>query len=175
MNRYLPQTAAAGALTVAAIAFATIAGAWVLQELGYPPCDLCYEQRYAYYVGVPLAALAFAAAKAGAPRAIVVTDLIALALIFAANAILAGYHSGVEAGLWQGPTACTGAMTGPANAADLLEQLQTIKVVRCDAVNLRVFGLSLANWNILISAALAALAARAAFSPGRVASERRLA
>jgi len=175
LNRYLPQTAAAGALTVAAIAFATIAGAWVLQELGYPPCDLCYEQRYAYYVGVPLAALAFAAAKAGAPRAIVVTGLIPLALIFAANAILAGYHSGVEAGLWQGPTACTGAMTGPANAADLLEQLQTIKVVRCDAVNLRVFGLSLANWNILISAALAALAARAAFSPGRVASERRLA
>ena len=175
MNRYLPQTAAAGALTVAAIAFATIAGAWIFQYLGYPPCDLCYEQRYAYYVGVPLAALAFAAAKAGAPRAIVVTGLIPLALIFAANAILAGYHSGVEAGLWQGPTACTGAMTGPANAADLLEQLQTIKVVRCDAVNLRVFGLSLANWNILISAALAALAARAAFSPGRVASERRLA
>jgi disulfide bond formation protein DsbB len=31
-------------------------------------------------------------------------------------------------------------------------------------VSLRVFGLSLANWNILISAALTALAARAAFS-----------
>jgi disulfide bond formation protein DsbB len=164
LKRHLPQSAAAGALTVAAIAFATIAGAWIFQYFGYPPCDLCYEQRYAYYVGVPLAALAFALAKAGAPRAIVVVGLIALALIFAANAILAGYHSGVEAGLWQGPTACTGAMTGPANAASLLEQLQTIKVVRCDAVNLRVFGLSLANWNILISAALAAFAARAAFS-----------
>ena len=164
MNRYLPQSAAAGALTVAAIALATIAGAWIFQYLGYPPCDLCYEQRYAYYVGVPLAAIVFASAKVHVPRAIVVAGLIALALIFAANAILAGYHSGVESGLWQGPTACAGAMAGPANAADLLKQLQTIKVVRCDAVNLRVFGLSLANWNILISAALAALAARAAFS-----------
>ena len=164
MNRYLPQTAAAGALMVAAIAFATIAGAWIFQELGYPPCDLCYEQRYAYYVGVPLAALAFVLAKAGAPRTIVIAGLLALALIFAANAILAGYHSGVEAGLWQGPTACTGAMADLPKG-NLLEQLQTIKVVRCDAVNLRVFGLSLANWNILISAALAALAARASFSP----------
>lgn len=163
MNRYLPQSAAAGALAVAAIAFATIAGAWIFQWLGYPPCDLCYEQRYAYYVGVPLAALTFVLAKAGVPRAIVVAGLMALALIFAANAILAGYHSGVEAGLWQGPTACTGAMTDLPKGS-LLEQLQTIKVVRCDAVSLRVFGLSLANWNILISAALAALAVRAAFA-----------
>jgi disulfide bond formation protein DsbB len=164
LNRYLPPTGAAGALTVAAIAFATIAGAWIFQYLGYPPCDLCYEQRYAYYVGVPLAALAFALAKAGAPRTIVVAGLAALALIFAANAILAGYHSGVEAGLWPGPTACTGSMADLPKGS-LLEQLQTTKVVRCDAVSLRVFGLSLANWNILISAALAALAARAAFAP----------
>jgi disulfide bond formation protein DsbB len=163
LNRYLPQSAAAGALTVAVLAFATIAGAWIFQELGYPPCDLCYEQRYAYYVGVPLAAFAFALAKAGAPRAIVVAGLIALALVFAANAILAGYHSGVEAGLWQGPTACTGSVADLPKG-NLLEQLQTTKVVRCDAVSLRVFGLSLANWNILISAALTALAARAAFS-----------
>ena len=163
MNRFLPQTAAAGALTVAVIAFATIAGAWIFQGLGYPPCDLCYEQRYAYYVGVPLAALAFAVAKAGAPRTIVIAGLIALALIFAANAILAGYHSGVEAGLWPGPTACTGSLADHPKG-NLLEQLQTIKVVRCDAVSLRVFGLSLANWNILLSAALAALAARAVFS-----------
>jgi disulfide bond formation protein DsbB len=163
LNRFLPQTAAAGALTIAVIAFATIAGAWIFQGLGYEPCDLCYEQRYAYYVGVPLAALAFVLARAGVPRAIVVAAVAALALIFAANAILAVYHSGVEAGLWQGPTACTGAMAGPAKASDLLEQLQKIKVVRCDAVSLRVFGLSLANWNILISAALAALAARAIF------------
>jgi len=83
---------------------------------------------------------------------------LALAMIFAANMALAIYHSGVEMQLWQGPTACTGsAMNGPANAADLLTQLETVKVVRCDAVSLRVFGLSLANWNVFISLALAAL------------------
>jgi len=55
-------------LTIAVIAFATIAGAWIFQGLGYPPCDLCYEQRYAYYVGVPLAALAFVLARPEPPR-----------------------------------------------------------------------------------------------------------
>ena len=84
-------------------------------------------------------------------------------LVFAANAILAIYHSGVEAGLWEGPTACSGSLADLPKG-NLLEQLRTSKVVRCDAVSLRVFGLSLANWNLLISAALAGLAARAIFS-----------
>jgi disulfide bond formation protein DsbB len=163
LNRLIPQSAAAGALAIAALGFATIAGAWIFQALGHQPCDLCYEQRWAYYVGVPLAVLVFAAARVGAPRAIVVAGLAALALIFAANAILAIYHSGVEAGLWEGPTACSGSLADLPKG-NLLEQLRTSKVVRCDAVSLRVFGLSLANWNILISAALAGLAARATFS-----------
>ncbi len=165
MNRFLPQTPAASALAILALAFATIAGAWIFEALGYAPCDLCNEQRYAYYVGVPLAAVLFAMARGSAPRALVIVGLAALGVIFAANAALAVYHSGVEAKLWQGPTACTAGSPGPANAADLLTQLQTVKVVRCDAVSLRVFGLSLANWNIFISGALALLAARASFRP----------
>ena len=164
MNRIVPQTPAASALAILALAFATIAGAWIFQGLGYPPCDLCYEQRYAYYVGVPLAAVVARRWRGARRRArFCSSGWPRSALIFAANAALAVYHSGVEAKLWQGPTACTAAAPGPASAADLLTQLQTIKVVRCDAVNLRVFGLCLANWNIFISGALAALAARATF------------
>jgi disulfide bond formation protein DsbB len=162
LNRFLPQSAGASALAILILAFATIAGALIFERLGFPPCDLCLEQRTAYYVGVPLAALIFASARAGLPTPLLRLGLGALALIFAANMILAIYHSGVEAKLWQGPTACTGSGLAPGDATDLLKQLQTTKVVRCDAVNLRVSGLSLANWNIFISAALAALGARAA-------------
>jgi disulfide bond formation protein DsbB len=152
-NRTSPRVAA---LAVLALAFATIAGAWTYEAMGYLPCDLCHEQRYAYYVGVPLAALTVLFVdRLGKAAALL---FVVLALIFAANAALAVYHSGVELKLWQGPTACTGsAMSGPANAADLLTQLENVKVVRCDAVSLRVFGLSLANWNIFISLALTAL------------------
>jgi disulfide bond formation protein DsbB len=158
----LPQRATSNALAVGALAFATIAGAWTFQALGYAPCDLCLEQRYPYYAGIPIAAIAFAVAKSGSSRALTRALFWLLALIFAVSVVQAVYHSGVEAHLWQGPTACTGSFVGAKSGASLLDQLKTVKVVNCDVVQLRVFGLSLANWNVLVSAALAALAARAA-------------
>ena len=145
-------------MALGAVAFLAIAGAWGFQLAGYPPCDLCLEQRLAYYVGVPLAALIAVAAAAKAPRALLSAGFALFALVFVYNAGLAIYHSGVEAKLWTGPTACTGALAGPASVEDLLKQLETIKVVRCDEVGLRVFGFSLANWNVLVSAALALMA-----------------
>ena len=80
-------------------------------------------------------------------------------LIFAANAVLAFYHTGVEFKWWPGPADCTGAYTGAASMDDFKAQLNTIRVVRCDEVSLRILGFSLANANIFISGALAALAA----------------
>jgi disulfide bond formation protein DsbB len=68
------------------------------------------------------------------------------------------YHSGVEWGLWQGPTDCTGSLTQADSVTDFLKQLQTVKVVRCDAVAIRILGLSLAGWNAVISAGLFGLA-----------------
>jgi disulfide bond formation protein DsbB len=85
-----------------------------------------------------------------------------LALIFVANAFLGAYHAGVEWRFWPGPSGCTGIISGPTNAADLLKSLEHAKVVACDEVQLRILGLSLAGWNVLISGALAALAARGA-------------
>ncbi len=162
----LPKQATDNALAIGGLAFATIAGAWVFQELGYAPCDLCLEQRYAYYAGVPVAAVAFALAASGSNRALTRALFGLLGLIFAANVVLAVYHSGVEARFWRGPTACTGSIAGPKSASSLLDQLATVKVVNCDVVQLRVFGLSLANWNVLVSGALAMLAARAALARG---------
>jgi disulfide bond formation protein DsbB len=39
-----------------------------------------------------------------------------------------------------------------------MKQLQSVKVVRCDEPTLWVLGLTLANWNVVITAALAWLA-----------------
>ncbi len=166
MDLFSRRTPAASALALAALAFATIAGAWSYQYAGYLPCDLCYEQRYAYYAGVPLALLIAAAVAAKAPRALIQMGLALLAAIFLYNMGLAIYHSGVEAKYWAGPTACSGGAAEPASG-DLLTQLQSVRVVRCDEVSLRVLGLSLANWNVFISAALAALAAATALRKGQ--------
>jgi disulfide bond formation protein DsbB len=159
LDLFSRRTPFASSLALAALSLAIIAGAWAYQYAGYQPCDLCYEQRYAFYAGIPLALLIAAAVAAKAPRALVYAGLALFAAIFLYNTGLAIYHSGVEAKLWAGPTACTGGSPGPASADDLLKQLETVRVVRCDEVTLRVLGFSLANWNILISAALAGLAA----------------
>ncbi|MFH0299196.1 disulfide bond formation protein B [Bradyrhizobium sp. 31Argb] len=145
---------------VAVIAAATLAGAWFFQlVLEILPCPLCLEQRYAYYLAVPLGALvAFVAAK-GAPRPLLLAGLAVLALAALVNAGLGAYHAGVEWGFWQGPTDCTGPVGNLGSAGTLLQRLDTVKVIRCDEVQWRFLGLSLAGYNVLISLLMAAIAA----------------
>jgi len=145
------------ALGVLILAFATIAGAWIFEWAGYAPCELCLMQRWAYYAGVPLAALVAIIAARG-PRGLAGAGLALLGLIFLGGMIFGAYHAGVEWGFWPGPTGCTGALARADSMADFLKQLETTKVVRCDAVAIRILGLSLAGWNAVISAAMAALA-----------------
>jgi disulfide bond formation protein DsbB len=152
--------ALAASLAVTLIAAATIAGAWFFQlVLEILPCPLCLEQRYAYYLAIPLGALTAIAAKSGAPRPLLLAGLAVLALAALANAGLGTYHSGVEWGFWKGPTDCSGPVVNLGSASDLLSRLDTVKVVRCDEVQWRFLGLSLAGYNVLISLAMAAIAA----------------
>ena len=148
------------ALAIAAIAALTLAGAWFFQlVLDIRPCPLCLEQRYAYYLAVPLGALLAWAAARHAPRAVLVAGLALLALAALANAWLGFYHAGVEWGFWKGPTDCTGPVGNLGSAGNLLERLDTVKVIRCDEVQWRFLGLSLAGYNVLISLLMAAIAA----------------
>jgi len=153
MPRVTPFRAA---LAITLIAFATIAGAWIFEAFGYLPCELCLKQRWAYYVGVPLAALATAIAARSAHFARPLLWL--LALLFVGSMVFGIYHSGVEWGFWPGPTTCTGAGTTAGSMDDFMKQLQTTQVVQCDKVAIRILGLSLAGWNAVISACMAAVA-----------------
>ncbi|MFW1373614.1 disulfide bond formation protein B, partial [Vibrio parahaemolyticus] len=69
------------------IAAATLAGAWFFQlVLEIMPCPLCLEQRYAYYLAVPLGALVAIAAARGAARPVLLAGLAILGLAALANA-----------------------------------------------------------------------------------------
>lgn len=152
--------AAVPATGIAAIGALTIAGAWFFQlVLDIRPCPLCLEQRYAYYLAIPLALVTALLARRGAAALLLQALFAVLCLALVANAVLGAYHSGVEWGFWQGPTDCTGPVQDFGNAADLLASLDKVKVVRCDEVQWRFLGLSLAGYNVLISLAMAALAA----------------
>jgi disulfide bond formation protein DsbB len=147
------------ALAIAAVAAATLAGAWFFQlVLDIRPCPLCLEQRYAYYLAIPLGALvAFAAAK-DAPRPLLLGGLAVLAIAALCNIVLGTYHAGVEWHFWQGPTECTGPSGNLGSAGSLLDRLNTVKVIRCDEVQWRFLGVSLAGYNVLISLLMAAIA-----------------
>jgi disulfide bond formation protein DsbB len=156
----LPPSQKTRAVLIAAASIAILAAVWILQGLGYEPCELCLTQRYAFYAAIPLALLtAFLAGRSvyGLARA----GFAVLALLFVASAALAAYHTGVEYHWWQGPTACTGG-PGSLDVNDLVKALDSVKVVRCDEVQLRIAGLSLAGWNVVASAVLAVYAALAA-------------
>jgi len=150
--------AAVAALIVAVASAATIAGAWFFElVIGLKPCPMCLEQRWPYYIGIPLALIVAFAAWRKAPRMAVAGGLVVLAGLMVWGVYMGVFHAGVEWKWWLGPQECSGAPAlGPASG--FLKRLETINITRCDEAAWRFLGLSLAGYNALISAALAAIA-----------------
>jgi disulfide bond formation protein DsbB len=158
-QRIAENPALMAALAITLVAAATLAGAWFFQlVLDIRPCPLCLEQRYAYYLALPLGALIACLAARHAPRQWLMAGFVILLAAALGNAYLGGYHAGVEWKFWQGPTDCSGPILDLGNAGNLLQRLDTVKVVRCDEVQWRFLGLSLAGYNVLISLLMAAIA-----------------
>ena len=59
--------------------------------------------------------------------------------------------------MWAGPQECSGDPNF-GRSGTLLDQLNTVIVVRCDEAAWRLFGVSLAGYNAVISAALVCVA-----------------
>lgn len=151
-----------GALLFAVIA--VILAALGFEHIGgYEPCELCFMQRWAYYFSIPalFAALVLVGAEQHKVAALV---FFAVALAFLANAGLGAYQAGAEWKLWAGPATCSGQQSVATDAGSLLGALQKTSVVRCDEPQIRIFFLSFAGWNALISLALFAGGLKAAFA-----------
>src|SRR5262245_55327273 len=161
-----PITSAAAA--IALIGLATLLGAYFFQYvLGYRPCPLCLEQRIAYYVAIPLAAMVMLGVSVGSSRKVMTLAFVAIAAVMLWNAGLGAYHSGVEWQWWEGPKDCSGPVTNFGPAGSLMETIQNTRVIRCDEAAWRFLGLSLAGYNVLISLLLAAIAAWGALGAWR--------
>lgn len=126
---------------------------------GYIPCALCLDQRQPYYYGIPVAILAAIAAIAGLPSWISRGLLAIAGIMMVVGGGIGVYHAGVEWHFWAGPATCsTSASSMTQNANDLLTELNTIKGPSCTEAALRVLGISMAGWNVVASAILAAFA-----------------
>jgi disulfide bond formation protein DsbB len=159
LRRITAQPIEAAALAIAAIGAAAILGAYFFEYVvKLAPCPLCLEQRIPYYVAIPLALVVLVAAVAKAPRWALLAGLAVIAAAMLWNAGLGTYHAGIEWKWWAGPQGCSGPLSDLGAGGNLLQQLESINVVRCDEAAWRFLGLSLAGWNVLISLGLAGLA-----------------
>jgi disulfide bond formation protein DsbB len=159
------EAAVATALATFVLSAATLLGAWYFQfVLKLAPCQLCLEQRLPYHVVIPLSALMAIAAIVRAPHALLVVGFLAISAAMLCSAVLGAYHAGVEWHWWPGPTECSGPISDFTMKGPLIDQLQSIYVVRCDEAPWRFLGLSLAGYNVLMSLVLAAIAAFGLFT-----------
>ena len=144
-------TPATGRLAMAFGAFALvmIGGALAFQYIGgYPPCEMCHWQRWPHIAAAIIGIGGGLALQMGliGRRYAAAIALVVLALI-ALSGLIGVYHAGVEWKWWAGPTACTGsAFRIGAGGLDL-----STKVVMCDRAAWRLFGISMAGYNALLS------------------------
>ncbi len=149
----------AAAAVIAVGGALAIMGAYFFQYVvGLAPCPLCLEQRIPYYLAIPVAVVVALIATKGAPAGLVRLGFALLAVILLVGAGLGVYHAGIEWKFWPGPTECTGELSSLSGGIDLMKQIQSTSVVRCDQAAWRFLGLSLAGYNVLVSLALAAVA-----------------
>ncbi|TVP70619.1 MAG: disulfide bond formation protein B [Rhodobacteraceae bacterium] len=124
-------------------------GALAFEHFGnMAPCPLCIWQRWPHVVAL---------LGAGA----VLFGSAIFALIGVAGAAVSGsiaiYHTGVERGWWPGPSTCAAGDVTGLSAEELLAQIMSAPVVRCDEVPWEMLGLSMASWNAVASFGIAAL------------------
>jgi disulfide bond formation protein DsbB len=148
-------SAAQIALCVGAVSAALIVGALAFQYIGgYPPCEMCMWQRYPHFAAILVglgggALLSIGALPAGLAKPVAFMTI----LLIAVTGAIGVYHAGVEWLWWKGPSACTGQAFRLTGSLDL-----NAHVVSCDHAAWRMFGVSMAGYNAIISLGTAIMA-----------------
>ena len=147
-------TAGLARLVALLLPLTLLAGAYGSQYFGgLYPCEMCWWQRYAHFAALVFAVPAFRfPVQSRASRTLVLLAALAIAV----SGAIGVYHAGVEAKIFEGFTQCT-ALSNSSSTADLLKQITHAPLVRCDEVQFRFLGISMAGWNAIISLAGAAL------------------
>ncbi len=111
--------------------------------LGYKPCKLCVYQRIPYLIAIFLTFLGISYSKN-------LIWLYALLLIFFSSFLLSGYHLGIEQEIFNEFSGCSGGSLNITDKNELLKLLNS-EVNSCKNVDFKIFGLSLATINFLLS------------------------
>lgn len=114
-----------------------------------PVCPLCVYQRFPYLmlILISIIGIQFQEDSMGDSlyRYYFVTFFIAI--------LIAAYHSGVERGIFEMSTLCKPAVeiADDITIEDFKKILESIKPAMCNKPSIVIFGLSMAEWNLLLN------------------------
>ena len=125
--------------------YALLTAYFIQYVLGHQPCNLCLIERIPYILTIIIIALTLSFKKFEK------ICLIILALVFVSAMFISIYHFGIEQGFINESLVCDlKNKSGSLTTEDLLKELKE-KTISCKDVTFKIFGLSLATINIIIS------------------------
>ena len=134
-------------LILAVLGFQYLGGIW--------PCEMCQWQRWPHFAAAAVGLGGGALLLTGAIPARTAPWIAGLAaLLIAISGGIGVYHAGVEWRIFPGPAACTGPVFRLTGTLDL-----NAIGPRCDVAAWRLFGISLAGYNAIVSLSVAGIAA----------------
>ena len=131
--------------------FALITAYFVQYVLGHQPCNLCLIERIPYISVIIITSSTLFLKKFER------LSMIFLSLIFFLATIISLYHFGIEQGFIEESLVCD--LSNPSNELSkeaLLNQLKEM-TISCKDVTFKIFGVSLATFNIFISMILSVI------------------
>ena len=138
--------------------FALLTAYFIQYVLNHQPCNLCLIERVPYILTIIIITLTLIFKKFEK------ICLIILALVFVSAMFISIYHFGIEQGFINESLVCDlKNKSGSLTTEDLLKELKE-KTISCKDVTFKIFGLSLATINIIISLILSIIITKIFFN-----------
>ena len=132
--------------------FAIFFALYVEYILGYKACKLCLYQRVPYIIAIFISFIGYNYFKND-------KILILIIVIFSVSFFISGYHYGIENNFFEEFSGCTAKSLGTTDKQEILKSLND-NITSCKDVNFKLFGISLAGINLLLSLLIVAYSIR---------------
>ena len=132
--------------------FAIFFALYIEYILGYEPCKLCLYQRIPYVIAIFISFIGYNYFKND-------KILILIIVIFSVSFFISGYHYGIENNFFEEFSGCTAKSLGTTDKQEILKSLND-NITSCKDVNFKLFGISLAGINLLLSLLIVAYSIR---------------
>ena len=125
---------------------------YVEHILQYKACKLCLYQRIPYVLAIFISFVGYNYYKNN-------KILILIIAIFSISFFISGYHYGIENNIFDEFSGCTNESLETIDKSEILKSLNS-NIASCKDVNFKLFGISLAGINLLLSLLIVAYSIR---------------